>query len=284
MNTSGDLGQTVAKVVSWGQQQVAAAKAERQRRLDPYVQAQERRQVALSERQRIQAMQVGRERRFQSRLKRLRVRATTGLYGAIGGSALGVVDTVTLATGDNGVVPGSPGMWFVMAAISGLISARSRMQLKTATPPEPLALPVVPPPLLHSEQTGAVEATRFARAEMQLREMLPAVDQLHPEAADSVRATLATVQPSMYGLIERLDLLSRVDVVTAPQVAEAAETIRRRLEQGVVSYERLIAATAVLLSAPDPDGPASAQLARVEQELQAYSAGLKAASDALDLP
>lgn len=284
MNSSGDLGQTVAKIVTWGQQQVASAKAERQRRLDPYVQAQQRRQVAQSERQRVLAVQASRERRFQSKLKRLRIRATTGLYGAIGGASLGAVDTVTLATGDNGVVPGSPGMWFVLAAASGLISARSRMQLNNATPPEPLAVPLVPPPMLNSEQTGAAEAARFARAEMQLREMLPAVDQLHPDAADSVRRTLGTVQPNMYALIERLDLLSRVDVVTAPQVAEAAETIRRRLDQGVTAYERLIAATAVLLAAPDPEGPASQQLTRVEQELQAYSAGLLAASEALDLP
>lgn len=283
MNSSGDLGQTVAKVVTWGQQQVAAAKAERQRRLDPYVQAQERRAVAQSERQRLLAMQAGRQRRFQSRLKRLKVRATTGLYGAIGGASLGVVDTITLAAGDNGVVPGSPGMWFLLAATSGLISARARTQLHNATPPEPLALPVVPPPLLNADQTGAAEAGRFARAEIQLREMLPAVDELHHEAAESVRQTLATVQPNMYALIERLDLLSRVDVVAAPQVAEAAETLRRRLAQGVSAYERLIAATAVLLAAPDPGGPASEQLTRVEQELQAYSAGLAAASEAFDL-
>lgn len=283
MKTSSEFGETVAKVVTWGQTQMAAAKAERIRRTDPVAQAQERRRLAQVERQRAAVAQAQQQVRYQSRLQRWRLRAKTGVAAAAGMATLGVIDTATLATSaDNGVIPGSPGMWFVMAAVSGFVGVRARYQLQNAQPPVALPLPVVPPPVLAADAVGAVEASRLAHAERQLFEMLPAVQELHGEAADSLRATLGSVQPGMYALVERLDLVSKLDAMAAPQAAEAAEVLRRRLVAGVEAYDRLIAATALLLAAPDPGGPASDQLSRASHELEAYAAGLTAASNALD--
>jgi len=283
VKTSSEFGQTVAKVVTWGQAQVAAAKAERQRLADPVVQAQERRRQAQLARERAEVEQIQKNLRFKAKLRRWSIRAKTGVAVAAGTATLGVIDTATLATtADNGVIPGSPGMWFVMAAISGLVGYRARVQLHNAEPPMPQILPVVPPPMLPYDAVGAAEAARLARAERQLFEMLPAVRELHPEAAESLRGTLASVQPGMYALVERLDVVRQLDVVVAPQAADAAESLRRRLDAGVEAYERLIAATAMLLAAPDPGGPASHQLSNASHELEAYAAGLTAASDAFD--
>ena len=106
------------------------------------------------------------------------------------------------------------------------------------------------------------------RAESQLHAMLPAVDALHTGAGDSLRATLNSVEPRMHGLIERLELVAGIDAIRAPQAAEAAETLRRRLGQGALAYDRLIDATATLLAAPDPAGTATDSLAIATAELR----------------
>ena len=105
MKSTNDFGQAVAKVVTWGQTQVTAARLERQRLTDPVAQAQERRRQAQLARERAVVDQVQRDLRFKARLRRWRIRAKTGVAVAAGTATLGVIDTATLATSaDKGAV------------------------------------------------------------------------------------------------------------------------------------------------------------------------------------
>lgn len=276
----------MTKAMSWGRDRMEAARADRLRRTDPIQLAAQRRQAALAERARVEQAQAVADQRFANKRRRLAVRSTTGNYVAAGALGLGTLD---LATGIgqpmiNGVMPGSPGFWLVTAAVSAVIGLRARLQLKNAEPPAPLQLPAIPPPVIPPGAVGAEEVADLYRAEGQLIAMIPAVDRLHPQAGLSLRDTLNSVQPTMHAVIERLDLVSNIDAMRAPQAAEAAETLRRRLAAGVASYDRLIAATATLLAAPDPAGAANDSLAIAAQDLEAYAAGLAVAADTFDGP
>lgn len=285
MTSGQEWGELVTRAVVWSRDRVEAAKEDRLRRTDPVYLARVRRQAALEQRARAEQAQVVASERYQAKLRRLGSRASTGAYVAAGTAGLGVVDVATGIGGQvglDGLIPASPGLWFVASAVSGLIAWRARAKLHSATPPPAIPLPAVPPPVLAPGTVGAEEAADVYRAEAQLIAMIPAVDQLHAEAGLSLRHTLHNVQPRMHALIERLELVANIDVLRAPQAAEAAETLRRRLRQGVVSYDRLIAATATLLAAPDPAGTATDSLAMAAHELEAYAAGLTAAADVFD--
>lgn len=285
MATSSDWGELVTKAVGWSRERVEAARIERVRRTDPVYLASQRRAVALAERARVEQAQVLAEQRYEAKLHRLAKRATTSAYVAAGAAGLGVVDVATGlggASGVDGLVPAGPGFWLVAAAVSAFIGLRAKLSLAHATPPPALPLPPVPPPVLPAGSVGAAEAAEVYRAEAQLVAMIPAVDALHAEAGLALRDTLAHVQPRMHALIERLELVANIDALRAPQAAEAAETLRRRLSQGVVSYDRLIAATATLLAAPDPAGAATSHLSMAAQELEAYASGLAVASEVFD--
>ncbi len=284
MANSPEWGEFVSNAIAWGRGRVDAAKEERLRRSDPVQLAAQRRQAAILERAQVQQAHAVAEQRYTARLKRLSVRSATGNYVAAGAAGLGVVDVATGITQPmvNGAIPASPGLWFVTAAVAALIGVRARLQLTHATPPPAPALPPVPPPVLPATAVGSEESAEVFRAEAQLVAMIPAVDQIHPEAGMALRTTMHAVQPRMHGLIERLELLSNVDAMKAPQAAEAAETLRRRLAEGAEAYDRLIAATVTLLAAPDPAGAANDSLSMAVYELESYAAGLAAASEAMD--
>ncbi len=282
MGENRDSGDTIGRWLARGMEAFETARVQRARRTDPFALAEQRRQVAIAQRSQVQAAQVAMDNRYRRMVARLHTRATTGMYVAAGAGGLGVIDVATVPVQSGGVIPGGPGWWFLAAAVSGLVSLRARYRLRTVEPPAPLALPVVPPPLLMPGSVGAEEAAELAAAEAQLYAMIPAVDELHSEAGLGLRATVSSVQPSMYQLIERIHLVAQVDAFAAPQAADAAEVLRRRLADGVKAYQQLIAATATLLAAPDPAGPASLRLANATAELEAYAAGLGAASDAFD--
>lgn len=278
-------GDTVGRWLARGMEAFESARVQRAKRTDPFALAEQRRQVAIAQRAQVVQAQEAMDNRYRRLLSRLHARATTGMYVAAGAGGLGVIDVASIAVpgGPNdGMIPGGPGWWFLAAAVSGLVSLRARHRLTTIEPPPPLALPVVPPPLLMPGSVGAEEAAELAAAEAQLYAMIPAVDELHAEAGLGLRATVSSVQPSMYQLIERIHLVSQVDAFAAPQAADAAETLRRRLADGVRAYQQLIAATATLLAAPDPAGPAGLRLANATAELEAYAAGLGVASDTFD--
>lgn len=284
MGSSNDVGDALSRWLNRGLEAMDTARVERQRRNDPVEMARARRNAALVERSRVERAEIERRQRYRDWLRRLRVRATSGTYVAIGAAGLGVIDVATLGAADNGVIPAGPGLWFVASAVSGLIAVRAKAQLRNAEPPAPLPLPAVPAPVLPPGVVGSEEALALVRAEHQLAAMIPAVWQLHEEAGRDLQETVASVQPRMVRLIERLELVSTVDPLAAPQAAEAAETLRRRLAAGVRAYEHLIAATSTLLAAPDPTGRASERLEAATQNLEAYAAGLSAASDVFDSP
>lgn len=277
-----DSGEAFGRWLAKGIDAFESARVQRARRRDPFEAAEQRRALAIQQRNQIQVANANALDSYQRRLGRLRNRASSGIYLAAGSAGLGVIDVATLAVEPGGVIPGSAGLWFVAAAAAALIGLRARQQLQTVEPPPPQALPTVPPPLLMPGSVGSEEAADLAAAEAQLYAMIPAVDELHAEAGLGLRATVASVQPNMYRLIERIHLVSQVDAFAAPQAADAAEVLRRRLADGVRAYQQLIAATATLLAAPDPAGPAGRTLAAATAELEAYAAGLGTASDVFD--
>ncbi len=273
----------VIRAMNWSRDRVEDARLERQRRNDPVLMARAQRQAALVRRAQAEQAQLVANQRHTNLLRRLHARATTGFYVAAGSAGLGAVDLVGAAVADNpNVVPPGAGLWFVAAAVSGLIGARARARLKAGPQPVQVELPPVPPPLLPPGCVGAEEAQEIYNCEARLIAMIPAVDHLLPEAGLSLRQTLHAVQPRLHGVVERLEALASIDVMRAPQAAEAAETLRRVLVGGIESYDHLINATATLLAAPDPRGGATQSLAIATQELEAYAAGLSAASDAFD--
>lgn len=283
MGNQQQWSEMVVRAMNWSRDRVEDARLERQRRNDPVLLARAQRQAALVQRAQAEQAQVMANQRHANWLHRLHSRATTGLYVAAGSAGLGTVDLIGMAVTDNAaVVPPGAGLWFVAAAVSGLIGARARARLKSNPQPLQVALPPVPPPLLPPGSVGAEEAQEIYNCEARLIAMIPAVDQLLPEAGLSLRQTLHGVQPRLHGVVERLEVLASIDVMRAPQAAEAAETLRRVLIGGVESYDHLINATATLLAAPDPRGGATQSLAIATQELEAYAAGLAAASDAFD--
>ncbi len=279
---SGAMGRWVSRRID----ALETARLERERRNDPVYVARQQRAQALQARAQAQQADITRQRSFDLTLVRLRRRSVTATYAAASMAGLGVVDIATGlgAPGANGAIPMSPGAWFIAAAVAGFVAVRSRTRAATAQRPAPIALPPVPAPVLPPGTTGAEEAARLAQAEYQLQTMIPAVAQLHSEAARDLQATIATVQPTTHALVERLELVAGIDAFAAPQAAEAAEALRRRLADGVRAYEQLIAATASLLAAPDPQGPASAMLDSAATNLEAYAAGLSTAAEVFDGP
>lgn len=105
---------------------------------DPVEMARARRNAAMVERSRIERADVERRQRYSDWLRRLRVRATSGTYVAVGTAGLGVIDIATWGVAEQGVIPASPGLWFVASAVSGLIAVRAKAQLRNAEPPAPL--------------------------------------------------------------------------------------------------------------------------------------------------
>ena len=224
----------------------------------------------------------------RKRLRRAQKRVSTMTTTAAVTGALTVISGVS--TAGEGVSPGTA----MLAAVTGaaaLIAYRSR-EIVQHPPPEPTAiLPAPPPPALRSGARGDAEARRLLRIRSQLVSLIPAVSHLHPEAGTELARADAEAGPALNALVYRLSVLDHIERALPGSEASiaagfSAEDVRARLAVGVDTYDRLMAAAAAMLSAPDLGRSSDDVLGPAIDALAAYAEGLnvQAQTFSTDLP
>jgi hypothetical protein len=193
--------------------------------------------------------------RHQQRLGQLRTAVFAG--------AVGTVATLVAA------VAGGQWWWLVGTAFALWFSGAAGLRLRRARPPQP-----PPPP----------GAARLLRVQESLVQLIPAVEHLHPSAGLELRKAVDQAAPLLDQQSRRLAVLDALRLSMAGTGAgaaadTAAREVQGRLDRGVDAYEALLAASATLLGAPDLGRSADAVLLPAIEGMQAYSAGLSAASD-----
>ncbi len=129
---------------------------------------------------------------------------------------------------------------------------------------------------------GGTAAERLAVVDDSLKRLLPQVERLHPQAGAELRRAVNGSGPLLRQQVERLAVLDRVgrDLVGSPAAeaaTNAAAQVATRLETGVGAYERLLAAAAAVLGAPDVGRTAAEVVAPAVEGMQAYAHGLTVA-------
>jgi len=218
-------------------------------------------------------------RAYRSRLRRARGRvvpmattaAVTGTVAVVGVTAGIVAAPVTVA----------------LAAVSSVTaySAIKARRLALNPPPEPRAiLPAPPPPVLRRGTRGEPDARRLLRIRTQLASMLPAVTTMHPEAGLELALADAEAGNAMNSLVHRLAMLDEIErtlpgTEASHAAAASAEQVAVRLAVGVETYDKLMAAAASMLSAPDLGRSADEVLGPAVDALQAYAHGLTVSAE-----
>ena len=193
--------------------------------------------------------------RHQRRVGQLR---TTAFAGAVA-----LVATVVAA------FAGGHYWWLAASAGAAWIGGGAVVRLRRLEAP-------APPP--------APGALRLVRAQDNLRQIIPAVEHLHPSAGKELRSAVDQAAPLLDQQARRLEVLDGLRTTMAGTSAgaaadTAAREVAQRLERGVDAYERLLAASATLLGAPDLGRSADSVLTPAIEGMQAYTAGLSTARD-----
>ncbi len=223
-------------------------------------------------------------RRHQRRERTLNNEVTGGVAVAGVAGTLGVLDIVIESTTAAAGVYGPAWIWIALAAGGGITAAvarRKRAQLPPAPRVDAVALlPVVVPP----DAIGAEQSQKLTSLRLQLAHVIPAIERLHPGAASDLRRADLEAAPQLHALVDRLVVLHGIRVEMAGTQAEAAATsaaveVRERLATGCATYERLIAASATMLAAPDVTRGTDEVLAPALEGLTAYTHGLQRAAN-----
>ena len=185
------------------------------------------------------------------------------LRTAVFAGAVATVATVVAA------VAGAHYWWLVGTAGAIWLGGGAMLRLRRLEPPAP------PPP------PGAL---RLVRLQDNLLQVLPAVEHLHPSAGKELRTAVEQAAPLLDQQARRLAVLDALRTTMAgTDAGAAAETaareVEQRLERGVDAYERLLAASATLLGAPDLGRSADSVLTPAIEGMQAYTAGLSKANE-----
>lgn len=221
-------------------------------------------------------------RKHERSVQRLHTRVTAGTVGAVTGSALFLA-----------AVPGDMEVWgfagLALGAFSGVAALTARRRLRDVAPPPPPRIPSPPPAPLPSGARGAAESNRLTQLRIQLAQVVPAIDRLHPGAGEELRRADAEAAPPLGALVERLAVLDRMErtmpgTSVAAAAGSAAEEVRLRLDAGCATYERLLAASATLLAAPDVGRSTDEVLGPALEAMSAYSHGLARSAQAFGGP
>lgn len=231
------------------------------------------------ERQHREATHLAALHRYRGALARLRTRLVVGTAGVIGGAAV-AASTLDGLPGEAplAVFGGSA------ALIGGWQASRANRQLKHLSEPDPPPALVAAPAALPAGSPAADAAHGVTGLRMHIMELLPTVEQLHPTAADQIRAADAATAPGMNALVERVRAMQRIiaqmpgsPAARSAQLSIDALTIR--LREGASAYQELLAAVIALSSAPAlTDGP-GATLRPAVDDMHAYAAGLQRAAE-----
>ncbi|MEY3734893.1 MAG: hypothetical protein RL347_2252, partial [Actinomycetota bacterium] len=136
-----------------------------------------------------------------------------------------------------------------------------------------------------ADALGAEQAERLTSLRLQLAQVIPAIERLHPGAARDLREADLEAAPQLHALVDRLVILHGIRRDMAGTEAEAAATtaaveVRERLTTGCATYERIIAASATMLAAPDMARSTDEVLTPALEGLAAYTHGLQRAAGA----
>ena len=223
-------------------------------------------------------------RRHQRRQRTLDNEVTGGVAVAGVAGTLGVLDIVIESTAATAGVYGPAWMWVALAAGGGVVAAVARRK-RAQLPPAPRvdAIPSAPA-AIPAHAIGAEQAQRLTSLRLQLAQVIPAIERLHPDAAADLRRADLEAAPQLHALVDRLIVLHGIRIEMAGTQAEAAATsaaveVRERLTTGCATYERLIAASATMLAAPDIARGTDEVLAPALEGLTAYTHGLKRAAN-----
>jgi hypothetical protein len=219
-------------------------------------------------------------RRHGRRIASLRQRAVT-LSAVSGATAvLGVID----AASQNEALPLQPWFWLGASALCAVGAVRARYASTSSRAPEPPELSAaVSASDLRRDSIGWAEAQGVAAVRRQLVAMVPAVASLHPDAARELTAADNEAAPVLAAQVARLVVLDQVrrdlpGSTAATAAADASDTVRARLAEGVAVYDRLLAAASTMLAAPDLGRSSLDVLGPAADALTAYAAGLRVAS------
>lgn len=232
------------------------------------------REIVAQQRQLIVAQHQNRVASYERRLQRMKSRQTIYTAGAAGATAMGAVGVVT---------PQPSLLWFTAAGFSGVLAWLTREKRQTLQAPAMPELPAMPIEPLPAGTPGADEVARWSRAAHRWDEMLPLVDQLHPDAGTQLRRALQEVDPALRSLVERLGTLYRTSQqMPGTQAAAAAHRasieVAHQLRDGVEAYEGLVAAAAELIAAPDLNRSVTEVVGPAVLDVQAYTSGLRRAA------
>jgi hypothetical protein len=223
-------------------------------------------------------------RRHQRRQRTLDNEVTGGVAVAGVAGTLGVLDIVIESTAATAGVYGPAWMWVALAAGGGVVAAVARRK-RAQLPPAPRvdAIPSAPA-AIPAHAIGAEQAQRLTSLRLQLAQVIPAIERLHPDAAADLRRADLEAAPQLHALVDRLVVLHGIRIEMAGTQAEAAATsaaveVRERLTTGCATYERLIAASATMLAAPDIARGTDEVLTPALEGLTAYTHGLKRAAN-----
>jgi hypothetical protein len=223
-------------------------------------------------------------RRHQRRQRTLDNEVTGGVAVAGVAGTLGVLDIIIESTASTSGVYGPAWVWVALAAGGGVVAAVARRK-RAQLPPAPRvdAIPSAPT-AIPAHAIGAEQAQRLTSLRLQLAQVIPAIERLHPDAAADLRRADLEAAPQLHALVDRLVVLHGIRIEMAGTEAEAAATsaaveVRERLTTGCATYERLIAASATMLAAPDIARGTDEVLTPALEGLAAYTHGLKRAAN-----
>ncbi len=227
--------------------------------------------------------------RYTRRERRLQTQVTAGTAVAGVAGTIGVIDVLAEAVTSQTAVYGPSWMWVATAITGGVVAVASRRARKAMPPPPRNDVPPPPPPSLPDAAIGAAESRRLGGLRGQLSALLPTMHRLHPGAAEELRRADLEAAPALHFQIERLAVLHRIRVEMPGTTAEEAATtaaveVRARLTTGCETYERLLAASATMLAAPDMSRGTDEILGPSLTALSAYAHGLQRTAEALGQP
>lgn len=233
------------------------------------------RQIVEQQRQQLVSVHQREVGRYQRRLENLRRRQIVWTSGAAGAGTIGLVEVAGSSSGVG---------WFTAAALSGVFAFLARDKRSHLQPPAPPQLPDLPIDPLPAQAPGADHVRRWARAAARMEDLLPPVDQIHPEAGGEIRSALVEVDPALRALVQRLGTLYRTaQSMPGTQAAvvsqRASGQVAERLGEGVDAYEGLVAAAAALIGAPDLRRSVTEVLDPAVLAVEAYTEGMRTAAD-----
>lgn len=222
-------------------------------------------------------------RRYQRKQRRLTNEITGGIAVAGVAGTLGILDIVIESTTAAAGVYGPAWVWIVLAGGGGVLAATARRRRQEMPPAPrvdiaPLTVVTVP-----ADAIGAEQAERLTSLRLQLAQVVPAIERLHPAAAMDLRAADHEAAPQLHALVDRLVVLHGIRRDMVGTEAEGAATsaaieVRDRLTTGCATYERIIAASATMLAAPDVARGTDEVLTPALEGLAAYTHGLQRAA------